>query len=243
MTAELLTVKQVEVNAPNPDRANLREMVNALDTEIRTLKDLRHANIVQYFGCELEEYSISIFQEYVSGGSVGSCLRKHGKFEESVVSSITRQTLSGLSYLHTKGIFHRNLKADNILLDLDGRCKISDFGISKRSADLYNNGDTSGTLSSIFWMAPEVIQAQSPPSGALDSSNVIDQNYSAKADIWSLGCAVLEMFAGRRPWDKEEAIGVIYKLGSLCQAPPIPDDVMSTVGLPALAFMYDCFTM
>ena len=250
-TGELLAVKQVEVNhsAPNTDPAKVREMVKALDQEIDTMKDLDHVNIVQYLGCERKEYSISIFLEYISGGSVGSCLRKHGKFEESVVSSLTLQTLNGLAYLHSEGILHRDLKADNILLDLDGTCKISDFGISKRSANPYNNDITNSMQGSVFWMAPEVIRAQSQPGGVLnqgdgiDSANAMNKGYSAKVDIWSLGCVVLEMFAGRRPWSKEEAIGAIYKLGSLNQAPPIPDDVSTVVGPAALSFMYDCFTM
>ena len=75
------------------------------------MQHLDHPNIVQYLGCERKEYSISIFLEYISGGSVGSCLRKHGKFEEAVVSSLTRQTLCGLAYLHREGILHRDLKA------------------------------------------------------------------------------------------------------------------------------------
>jgi mitogen-activated protein kinase kinase kinase len=250
-TGELLAVKQVEVNhnAPNADPAKVREMVKALDSEIDTMKDLDHVNIVQYLGCERRDYSISIFLEYISGGSVGSCLRKHGKFEESVVSSLTRQTLNGLAYLHSEGILHRDLKADNILLDLDGTCKISDFGISKRSANPYNNDITNSMQGSVFWMAPEVIRAQSQPGGGLHeggdihSANAMNKGYSAKVDIWSLGCVVLEMFAGRRPWSKEEAVGAIYKLGSLNQAPPIPDDVSRVVGPAALSFMYDCFTM
>jgi len=250
-TGELLAVKQVEVNpkTPNTDPAKIREMVKALDVEIDTMQHLDHVNIVQYLGCERKEFSISIFLEYISGGSVGSCLRKHGKFEEPVVSSLTRQTLNGLAYLHSEGILHRDLKADNILLDLDGTCKISDFGISKRSANPYNNDITNSMQGSVFWMAPEVIRAQSQamsvPSGSsnIDASYAMSQGYSAKVDIWSLGCVVLEMFAGRRPWSKEEAIGAIYKLGSLNQAPPIPDDVSSVVGPAALSFMYDCFTM
>ena len=250
-TGELLAVKQVEVNhkGPNTDPAKIREMVKALDLEIDTMQHLDHVNIVQYLGCEKKEFSISIFLEYISGGSVGSCLRKHGKFEESVVSSLTRQTLCGLAYLHREGILHRDLKADNILLDLDGTCKISDFGISKRSADPYINDITNSMQGSVFWMAPEVIRAQSqalnvPSSGSnMDATQVYNQGYSAKVDIWSLGCVVLEMFAGRRPWSKEEAIGAIYKLGSLNQAPPIPEDVSTVVGPAALSFMYDCFTM
>jgi len=80
---------------------------------------------------------------------------------------------------------------------------------------------------SVFWMAPEVIR----PEG---------QGYSAKIDIWSLGCVVLEMFAGRRPWSKEEAIGAIYKLGNERQAPPIPEDVQEVISPEAVAFLADC---
>jgi len=134
-TGEFLAVKQVEVSkglsANDSDRQ--KEMIAALNQEIETMQHLDHVNIVQYLGCERKEMNMSIFLEYISGGSVGSCLRKHGPFEESVVRSLTRQTLSGLEYLHREGILHRDLKADNILLDIDGTCKISDFGISKKS--------------------------------------------------------------------------------------------------------------
>lgn len=231
-TGDFLAVKQVEVNqkAAGTDKDKMKEMVAALDQEIDTMQHLEHPNIVQYLGCERKEYSISIFLEYISGGSVGSCLRKHGKFEESLVSSLTRQTLAGLAYLHTEGVLHRDLKADNILLDIDGTCKISDFGISKKTDNIYGNDVTNNMQGSVFWMAPEVIRSHG-------------QGYSAKVDIWSLGCVVLEMFAGRRPWSKEEAVGAIYKLGSLNQAPPIPDDVSSTISAAALGFMFDCLTI
>jgi mitogen-activated protein kinase kinase kinase len=231
-TGEFLAVKQVEVNAKAAanDKNKMKELVAALDLEIDTMKDLDHVNIVQYLGCERKETSISIFLEYISGGSVGSCLRKHGKFEEPVVSSLTRQTLAGLAYLHGKGILHRDLKADNILLDLDGTCKISDFGISKKTDNIYGNDASNNMQGSVFWMAPEVVRSHG-------------QGYSAKVDIWSLGCVVLEMFAGRRPWSKEEAVGAIYKLGSLNEAPPIPDDVSDNISAVAVAFMADCFQM
>lgn len=229
-SGEFLAVKQVEVNqkAALHDKERVKEMVAALDQEIDTMQHLEHANIVQYLGCERKEFSISIYLEYIAGGSVGSCLRKHGKFEESVVKSLTCQTLEGLAYLHAEGILHRDLKADNILLDLDGTCKISDFGISKKSNNIYGNDITNSMQGSVFWMAPEVVRVQG-------------QGYSAKIDIWSLGCVVLEMFAGRRPWSREEPIGAIFKLGSLNQAPPIPDDVSATASVDGLNFMYDCF--
>lgn len=231
-TGDLLAVKQVEVNQKiaGSDKDKMKEMVAALDQEIDTMQHLEHPNIVQYLGCEKKEFSISIFLEYIPGGSIGSCLRKHGKFDEGLVSSMTRQTLDGLAYLHREGVLHRDLKADNILLDTDGTCKISDFGISKKTDNIYGNDATNGMQGSVFWMAPEVVRSQG-------------QGYSAKVDIWSLGCVVLEMLAGRRPWSKEEAIGAIYKLGSLNQAPPIPDDVAETVSPNAINFMLNCFTI
>ncbi|KAK5105440.1 mitogen-activated protein kinase kinase kinase [Lithohypha guttulata] len=229
-TGEFLAVKQVEVNQKGSqnDKERIAELVKALDIEIQTMQHLDHPNVVQYLGCDRQPLSISIYLEYISGGSVGSCLRKHGKFEESVVKSMTIQTLKGLKYLHDEGILHRDLKADNILLDLDGTCKISDFGISKKSDDIYRDDITNSMQGSVFWMAPEVVRTDAG-------------GYSAKVDIWSLGCVVLEMFAGKRPWSREEAIGAIFKLGSLQQAPPIPEDVTATASVQGLAFMYDCF--
>ncbi|KAJ4387877.1 mitogen-activated protein kinase kinase kinase [Gnomoniopsis smithogilvyi] len=230
-TAEFLAVKEVEVNpkAAAGDKNKMKELVAALDQEIDTMQHLDHVNIVQYLGCERKETSISIFLEYIPGGSIGSCLRKHGKFEESVVASLTRQTLSGLAYLHREGILHRDLKADNILLDVDGTAKISDFGISKKTDNIYGNDKTNSMQGSVFWMAPEVIRSQG-------------EGYSAKVDIWSLGCVVLEMFAGRRPWSKDEAVGAIYKIAN-GETPPIPEEVSAAVTPVALAFMWDCFTV
>ncbi|KAI1770190.1 hypothetical protein F4818DRAFT_446484 [Hypoxylon cercidicola] len=230
-TGEFLAVKEVEVNpkAAAGDKNKMKELLKALDQEIDTMQNLDHVNIVQYLGCERKETSISIFLEYISGGSIGSCLRKHGKFEEPVVSSLTRQTLSGLAYLHREGILHRDLKADNILLDVDGTCKISDFGISKKTDNIYGNDKTNSMQGSVFWMAPEVIRSQG-------------EGYSAKVDIWSLGCVVLEMFAGRRPWSKEEAVGAIYKIAN-GETPPIADDVRDAISPYALGFMLDCFTV
>ncbi|KAL2176601.1 uncharacterized protein P884DRAFT_202810 [Thermothelomyces heterothallicus CBS 202.75] len=230
-TGEFLAVKEVEVNpkAAQGDQKKMQELVAALNREIDTMQHLDHVNIVQYLGCERKERSISIFLEYISGGSIGSCLRKHGKFEEPVVASLTRQTLSGLAYLHREGILHRDLKADNILLDLDGTCKISDFGISKKTDNIYGNDKTNSMQGSVFWMAPEVVRSQG-------------EGYSAKVDIWSTGCVVLEMFAGRRPWSKDEAVGAIYKIAN-GETPPIPDDIREEISPIAIAFMLDCFTV
>ena len=231
-TIELIAVKQVEVNprAAGAEKERMKEMLRSLDVEIEMMESLEHPNIVTYLGSEKSEMSMSIFLEYVPGGSIGSVLRKHGKFEEGIVSSLTRQTLDGLAYLHDEGILHRDLKADNILLDLTGAAKISDFGISKKTDNIYGNDAQYTMQGSVFWMAPEVVRSKG-------------RGYSAKVDVWSLGCVVLEMFAGRRPWGKEEAVGAMYKLGNLNEAPPIPDDVSQNITPKALSFMWDCFQM
>ncbi|KAJ7883480.1 kinase-like domain-containing protein [Mycena olivaceomarginata] len=121
------------------------------------------------------------FLEYVPGGSIGSCLLKHGSFDEDVTKSFTSQILAGLEYLHSKGILHRYLKSDNILVEMTGVCKISDFGISKRMDD--QNDANRSMQGAVFWMAPEVINTQ-------------EKVYSLKIDIRSVGCVVLEMWAG-----------------------------------------------
>jgi len=148
----------------------------------------------------------------VPGGSIASCLRRQGKFDEQVVKSFTAQILEGLAYLHSKGILHRDLKADNMLVDHSGVCKISDFGISKRTEDINNNQSFTQMQGTVFWMAPEMILNHK-------------QGYNAKIDIWSLGCVVLEMWAGRRPWDEETMYSALLKLANARLAPPVPEDV------------------
>lgn len=226
-TGEMLAVKQVRV-------ARNTEGIDAFYKEVETMKDLNHLNIVQYLGFEQNKTTCSLFLEYVAGGSISMCMKLFGRFEEPLIRFITRQILLGLEYLHSNGILHRDLKADNLLLEMDGTCKILDFGISKKSQDIYANNAEMSMQGTVFWMAPEVID-----------SIVEDkkQGYSAKIDIWSLGCVVLEMFAGRRPWSNEAVVSAIYKIGKTKLAPPIPADVMAVVSVDARNFIDKCFTI
>lgn len=225
---EMIAVKQVELprTAADRDSSRQRNLVTALKSEIETLKDLDHPNVVTCLGFEETADTLSIFLEYVPGGSIGSCLRRHGKFEEDTASSFLNQTLQGLAYLHKQGILHRDLKADNLLVDFQGTCKISDFGTVRRSDHIYDNVADMSLQGSIFWMAPEVV-------------SLSRKGYSAKVDIWSLGCVVLEMLAGRRPWSDEEAVQAMFKIGAERRAPPVPPDVK--LSKPAAHFLRNCF--
>lgn len=230
-TGEMIAVKQVNIPANgNRESTRVRDVIDALQSEVDTLKDLDHLNIVQYLGFEKTDKNYNLFLEYVAGGSVASCLRLYGKFEEPLIQFLTSQVVSGLSYLHSRGILHRDMKADNLLLDLDGICKISDFGISKKSNDIYANDAGMSMQGTIFWMAPEVVNS----GGA---------GYSAKVDIWSLGCVVLEMFAGRRPWSNLEAIPAMLKIGKSKAAPPIPEDTLPLVSMVGRSFLDQCFAV
>lgn len=233
-TGEMLAVKQVVVSLDHQSKIQNYGGIDALHKEVETMKDLDHVNIVQYLGFEQKDNIYSLFLEYVAGGSISSCLKTFGRFEEGLCAFITRQVLLGLEYLHSNGILHRDLKADNLLLEIDGTCKISDFGISKKSTDIYANNAEMSMQGTIFWMAPEVID-----------SIVEDkkQGYSAKVDIWSLGCVVLEMFAGRRPWSNEAVVSAIYKIGKTKLAPPIPDDINEFISPAAKDFIQQCFVI
>lgn len=231
-TGEMMAVKQVDVPRTGFANKEMKDIIDALLLEVKTMKDLDHPNIVQYLGFEEVGNTYLLFLDYVAGGLVGACLRMYGKFDEGLIRHLTRQVTDGLSYLHSRGILHRDLKADNLLLDLEGTCKITDFGILKRSENIYKNDLEMSMQGTIFWMAPEVID------------NVVQnkkQGYSAKIDIWSLGCVVLEMFAGRRPWSNVEALSAMYRIGKTKLAPPIPDDVKSNISVEGKQFLKQCF--
>lgn len=228
-TGEMIAVKQVEMPTTAFDLQDQRQrdVVNALKSEIDTLKDLDHPHIVSYLGFEETPEYLHLFLEYVPGGSIASVLRKYGKLEEVVIRFFVLQVLQGLNYLHESGVLHRDLKGDNILVNLDGTVKISDFGTMRRSEDIYADKQGMSLQGSVFWMAPEMVR------------NV--HGYSAKVDIWSLGCLTLEMFAGRRPWSDDEALQAIFKIGMERRAPPIPPDVR--LSPQADHFLRTCFTL
>ncbi|TFY62902.1 hypothetical protein EVG20_g6538 [Dentipellis fragilis] len=223
----LMAVKQVELptNASfNNDRK--KTMLEALEREIELLKDLEHEHIVQYLYSSADDEHFNIFLEYVPGGSVTALLRNYGAFEEPLVRTFVRQILEGLDYVHERGIVHRDIKGANVLVDNKGGIKISDFGISKKLEDNLMPGNRLHRPSlqgSVFWMAPEVVKQTA---------------YTKKADIWSVGCLVVEMFTGEHPWAQLNQMQAIFKIGSSAK-PDIPSDISAE----AQSFLEQCFEL
>ncbi|KAF8121956.1 Pkinase-domain-containing protein [Boletus edulis] len=209
----LMAVKQVELptgSAPNEERK--KSMLSALEREIDLLKDLSHPNIVQYLYSSVDDDFLNIFLEYVPGGSVTALLRNYGAFEEPLVKNFVRQILQGLNYLHERDIIHRDIKGANVLVDNKGGIKISDFGISKRVDGNLLTGKRTNRPSlqgSVFWMAPEVVQ---------------QKTHTSAADIWSVGCLVVEMLTGEHPWAQLTQMQAIFKIGQSAK-PTIPSDI------------------
>mmetsp|Transcript_34240 Transcript_34240/g.59928 ORF Transcript_34240/g.59928 Transcript_34240/m.59928 type:complete len:370 (+) Transcript_34240:101-1210(+) len=207
-TGNLFAVKHFKFSE---DPKKVQKEFASLKREILLLRELVHPNIVQYYQTDISETSdaIDVVLEFVPGGSLKSILHKYVKLEECVVQNYTRQLLLGLKYLHEHGVIHRDLKCANVLVTPDGVVKLSDFGSSKRF-DRLSSGLSKSLKGSPYWMAPEV---------------VLRQGHSYSADIWSLGCIIIEMVTGVPPWsnysrDSKEVLGLIALPGNL---PIIPE--------------------
>ncbi|WEW56594.1 ATP binding [Emydomyces testavorans] len=227
ITGELMAVKQVELpSATKGTEFDKRKtsMVNALKQEISLLQGLQHSNIVQYLGTSTDDQYLNIFLEYVPGGSIATMLKQYNTFQEPLIRNFVRQILSGLSYLHSRDIIHRDIKGANVLVDNKGQIKISDFGISKRVEASTMLGTGSAHLhrpslqGSVYWMAPEVVRQTA---------------HTKKADIWSLGCLVVEMFIGAHPFPDCSQLQAIFAIGNNQARPPAPENASKE----AMAFL------
>ncbi|KAG0486202.1 hypothetical protein HPP92_008297 [Vanilla planifolia] len=127
-SGEMCAMKEVTLFL---DDAKSKESAKQLGQEISLLRQLRHKNIVQYYGCEMVDDKLYIYLEYVSGGSIHKLLQEYGQFGEPAIRSYTKQILSGLAYLHAKKTVHRDIKGANILVDPNGQVKLADFGMAK----------------------------------------------------------------------------------------------------------------
>ncbi|KAH7276494.1 hypothetical protein KP509_39G009300 [Ceratopteris richardii] len=208
-SGELLAVKQVLITASNGAKERAQAHVKELEEEVKLLRNLSHPNIVRYLGTAREDDALNIFLEFVPGGSIASLLGKFGSFPESVVRMYTRQLLQGLQYLHKNGIMHRDIKGANILVDNKGCIKLADFGASKKVVELVTMSGAKSMKGTPYWMAPEVIR---------------QTGHSFPADIWSVGCTVIEMATGKPPWSQQfQEVAALFHIGTTKSHPPIPE--------------------
>ncbi|CAN6677087.1 unnamed protein product [Malus baccata var. baccata] len=208
-SGELLAVKQVLIAANSASKEKTQAHIRELEEEVKLLKNLSHPNIVRYLGTAREEDSLNILLEFVPGGSISSLLGKFGSFPESVIRMYTKQLLLGLEYLHKNEIMHRDIKGANILVDNKGCIKLADFGASKKVVELATINGAKSMKGTPYWMAPEVI---------------LQTGHSFSADIWSVGCTVIEMATGKPPWSQQyQEVAVLFHIGTTKSHPPIPE--------------------
>jgi len=185
-------------------------LTRELEREAEILRGLHHANVIRFVDAERDaDGSMCVVTEFVDaahGGSIAASLRRSGPFGENLIRSYSRQILAALAYIHARGIVHRDVKGANVLIAADGVVKLADFGsataLERRGGD-GSEFDESATLASSrafllrrsvrgtpHWMAPEVIR---------------ESGHGRSADIWSVGCVVLEMATGKPPWSDADA--------------------------------------
>ncbi|XP_023911894.1 mitogen-activated protein kinase kinase kinase NPK1 [Quercus suber] len=208
-SGELLAVKQVSITTNSASKEKTQAHIRELEEEVKLLKNLSHPNIVRYLGTAREHDSLNILLEFVPGGSISSLLGKFGSFPESVIRMYTKQLLLGLEYLHKNGIMHRDIKGANILVDNKGCIKLADFGASKQVVELATINGAKSMKGTPYWMAPEVI---------------LQTGHSFSADIWSVGCTVIEMATGKPPWSQQyQEVAALFHIGTTKSHPPIPE--------------------
>ncbi|XP_075567544.1 mitogen-activated protein kinase kinase kinase 19 [Pelecanus crispus] len=223
---QLIAVKQVVLDTS--DQLTTEKEYQKLHEEVDLLKTLKHVNIVTYLGTCLENNILSIFMEFVPGGSISSIISRFGPLPEIVLCKYTKQILQGVAYLHDNCVVHRDIKGNNVMLMPNGIVKLIDFGCARRLAWVSLSGTHSEMLKSVhgtpYWMAPEVIN---------------ESGYGRKSDIWSVGCTVFEMATGKPPLASMDRIAAMFYIGAhRGLMPSLPDRFSGT----AVDFVHACLT-
>ncbi|XP_029611127.1 MAP/microtubule affinity-regulating kinase 3 isoform X7 [Salmo trutta] len=183
LARHILTGREVAIKIIDKTQLNPTSL-QKLFREVRIMKILNHPNIVKLFEVIETEKTLYLVMEYASGGEVFDYLVAHGRMKEKEARAKFRQIVSAVQYCHQKNIVHRDLKAENLLLDADMNIKIADFGFS--------NEFTMGSKLDTFcgsppYAAPELFQGKK-----YDGPEV---------DVWSLGVILYTLVSGSLPFD------------------------------------------
>ncbi|CDY17228.1 BnaA05g09600D [Brassica napus] len=163
--------------------------------EISILRRVRHPYIVHLLEVMATKTKIYIVMEYVRGGDLYTKVSK-GRLREGVARRYFQQLISSVSFCHGRGVYHRDLKLENLLLDDEGSLKVSDFGLSVVSEQLKQEGICQTFCGTPAYLAPEVFTRKGYDA--------------AKADVWSCGVILFVLMAGYLPFD-DKNIMVMYK--------------------------------
>uniref|UniRef100_A0A671MY19 non-specific serine/threonine protein kinase n=1 Tax=Sinocyclocheilus anshuiensis TaxID=1608454 RepID=A0A671MY19_9TELE len=183
--------RQVAVKMMDLRKQQRREL---LFNEVVIMRDYRHKNVVEMYKSALVGEELWVIMECLQGGALTNIVSETRLTEEQI-ATVCEAVLQALCYLHAQGVIHRDIKRDSILLTLDGRVKLSDFGFCAQiSKDIPKRKSLVGTP---YWMAPEVV-SKTP--------------YGTEVDMWPLGIMVVEMIDGEPPYFSETPIAAMKRL-------------------------------
>uniref|UniRef100_A0A3B5QNG8 non-specific serine/threonine protein kinase n=1 Tax=Xiphophorus maculatus TaxID=8083 RepID=A0A3B5QNG8_XIPMA len=169
--------------------------------EIDILASCNHHHIVKLLDAFYFEGKLWILIEFCAGGAVDAImLELERPLTEPQIRVVCKQTLDALTYLHEAKVIHRDLKAGNILLSLDGEVKLADFGVSAKNTNTLQRRDS--FIGTPYWMAPEVVMCETSK----------DRPYDYKADIWSLGVTLIELAQIEPPNHEMNPMRVLLKI-------------------------------
>ncbi len=202
----------VAIKVLNANLCKDEAYVSRFQQEAKAAASLAHANIAQIYEVGVHEGRHYLSQEYLAGGTLGRQLDKQGRFDPDVALEVMRQVASALEAAADRGIVHRDIKPDNLLLNRSGTVKVADFGLA-RSTDssapsLTQEGVTLGTP---LYMSPEQIEGR---------------EVDCRTDLYSLGATIYHLLAGQPPFAGDTAMSVAAQ-HLREQVPPIDEQVSS----------------